>query len=208
MATKKLVPPIVQRLRDTLNPLPLKKDYRALLDLGKSIRDRWALHLTRGTYFFEGMKRDQEEVRIPIDQSFYKPLTDYSIFYNPRQGTYDIQEGDFSTLQKIAGCQEGHFVGGFMIKGCELKFILPQNECIRYIRAFSKEFNFGYDIQDEYIDLCNRYCSEFNFEYNKDFETTCNYTVHDTLDCNTEYSVYEWFNINTKITGCQAHKGP
>ena len=96
----KIIPPIVQRLKDTLNPLPLKKDYKALLDLGKTIRDRWSLHLTKGSYYFDGMKRNQEPVRIPIDQKLYKPLTDYSIFYNPRQGTYDIQEGDFSTLQK------------------------------------------------------------------------------------------------------------
>ena len=204
---KKLIPPIVQRIKDTLDPLPLKKDYRALLDLGKSLRDRWALHLTRGTYFFEGTKRDQEPSRIPIEKDLYKPLTEYSIFYNPRRGTYEILEGDFSIHHKT-GCQEGHFVGGFMIKGCELKFILPQNECIRYIRAFSEEFNIGYEIQDEYIDLCNKYCSEFNFEYNDEFETTCSYTVHDTLECHKEYSIFEWFNLNTKITGCTTIKGP
>jgi len=203
------LPYIVQRIKDTLNPVPLKKDYRALLDLGKSVRDRWALYLTSGVYFFEGSMRTAEPVRIAIQPDQYKELTEYSIFYNPRQNTYELKEGDFSTLYKKLGCVQGHFVGGFMIKGCELKFILPQDECIRYIRAFGDEFNYGYDVLEEYVDLCNRHCSEFNFEYDNEFTTHCTYEIHDTVKCTDKLSIFEWFDINTKIEGCQIthHKG-
>ena len=133
----KIIPEIVKRTQDTLNPPALKEDYRALLDLGKSIRDQWALYLTKGTYHFNGSKREQGETKISIEPGDYKELTDYSIFYNPLFGTYEIKEGDFSYNNK-AGCQKGYFIGGFMIKGCQLNFILPQDECIRYIERLVK----------------------------------------------------------------------
>jgi len=203
------LPYIVQRTKDTLNPVPLRKDYKALLDLGKTLRDKWALYLTRGVYFQEGSMRSTEPARISIQKDQYKELTEYSIFYNSRHNTYEIKEGDFSSLQKNIGCELGNFVGGFMIKGCALKFLLPQDEFIRYIRAFGEEFNYGYDVLEEYVDLCNKYCSEFNFEYNNEFETHCSYEIHDKINCSDELSIFEWFDINTKIEGCKIihHKG-
>ena len=193
------LPPIVKRVRDTLSSPALPKDYPALLDLGKTLADQWTLHLTNGLYHFYGAQREVESASIHIDKKEYKELTDYSIFYNPKTGLYNVQEGSYDELMKSNKCISGHHVGGFMYKGCKLSFALPQNECIRYARSFSKEFNQSYQIEKEFIDICNKYCSEFNFEYNNEFEVSCKFDIKDKLDCKTEYSIFKWFSVSAPV---------
>jgi len=196
------IPPLVQRVKDTLKVPKKPKDYKALLDLGQSMNDRWALWLTKGIYYFQDTKREVSPVRISIDPKDYTELTNYSIFYNPLSNTYEVKKGNYKDLHDNINCIPGYFVGGFMFKKCSLSFILPQDECIRYIRAFSQEFDPNFDIEEEYIDLCNKYCSEFNFEYNEDFNTKCSYILHDEFECNTLYSIFDFYDINKPIK-CQ-----
>ena len=157
-------PLIIQRIEEQLLDLqnnPLPENYNVMLDISKTVQDKWRLHFTQGLYFFHGAMKQTPASVIHINKNDYEELIIYSLYFDPYTGVYEISKPD-------EYCGSGHFVGDFMINGCKLIFNPPQDECWKYIGSFSNGFSDGYFISGEFKNICTE--CRYSIEFNNDFQ--------------------------------------
>ncbi len=145
----------------------------AILDLKKSLNDRWAMYFTEGTFNFNGVTRHSEPGVIRIRPGDYDDLEIYNVYYNSLYDIYDIR--------KDPGCLINEYMmGGFMIDDCNMRFVINPNACEKYLRAFSDDFNVGFEKESGVYNSCKKQCTTFNFQYSNEYNNKTDCKEHIT----------------------------
>ena len=170
-----------------------------ILDFEKIVKSKNKLYFTGGTYEGPGYIRTLEPAVFVVGQEYWdQQLESFDIYYDEYTNAYSITKKGTPDNHL---CSRGRFMGGFLVNGCDIKFTIPLGECLRYVRAFSEEFDEGYDLISELRDVCNNWCGSFTFEFSDEFVTSCAISTKDPLYCNKPYKT-QIFRPKTTIVNC------
>ena len=139
------------------------------IDINKSSNSNWIINFTGGTYEDTGFIKTIEPFIIKLIPDEYSEFINgsaWNIMYNYYTG--DIK------LVSVGGtdiCTSSVDIGGFILSaGCQIKFILPKDECMVYNRLFTPEYDTDYDSTDSTYDKCDTTTGDFNIDFNPDYD--------------------------------------
>ncbi len=97
------------------------------------------LLFSEGSYLRENAIINVEPCVIPLDLTLYDDFSQHNVFFNAFTGQYSIREGN------IDPCWSEIHLGGFIVRGCEIRLLLPT--CINgdYSQGFGSGFDLGYN---------------------------------------------------------------
>ena len=152
----------------------MEKIIGMVLDYENMQADKWVLKLTSGTYEGDGVIRTVEPATIKLNKSDYTDLQleVFDLYYNPFNNQYNtVQRTD--EFDNANYCPDyGYHLGGYMINGCNLRFMYPISDDVEYVRPFTDEFSDGYVDDSVIVDTNVTRPSAFSFDFNLDFQTT------------------------------------
>ena len=136
-------------------------------------QDQWALYFNPGTWLYNNQLRTLEPAIIRLDPSNYAELMIYDVYYSGLKNLYYI-----IPAESEEPCTNDLYLGGFMIKGCDLTYIYPDNFTCEidgkiYIKSFSTAFNQGSFLPEGTIEECGDICQPFNNDFSSDFMNSC-----------------------------------
>ena len=136
------------------------------IDITRS--NKWSIYFSSGTYTDDySYIRFIESFLLNLDEDKYKDYptgTTWDIRYIPETNTTFIVQYPYTE-----DCLEGHSIGGFIIRDCDIKFVYPFDGCITYKRLFSTEFTNEYQHTTDNIDTCTGEYYEHNSDFMSDF---------------------------------------
>ncbi len=136
-----LVNPVQDPVTSTAGTWPVE------LDETKLSPSQWILYFTTGRYQEPGNIREVQESMMRLKRSEYEEGEAYDIWYSSWNDHYSITS---KTLEDQE-CVDGQHLGGFIVQGCDLKFLLPEISCPEgdniYVRSFEDE-QFGPSYED------------------------------------------------------------
>lgn len=147
------------------------------LDFDKILNDEWVIYITQGNYLSFNQLRVVSPGIINLKDSYhnFQELIKYDVFYNPSNNQYNISESKDETNNF---CNSAVHLGSFVIQGCRVKWMYPENDCITYQRGFQPDFSAGF--RTKISKDCEVGCQSFNIDFSTEFNTELN-------DCNLTF---------------------
>jgi len=136
-------------------------------------QDQWTLYFNPGTWLYNNQLRTLEPAVMRLDPSNYTELMIYNVYYSGLKNLYYIVPAGSEE-----SCTNDLHLGGFMIKGCDLTYIYPDNfnceiDGKTYIKTFNSAFNRESFLPEGTTEECGDTCQSFNNDFSSDFMNNC-----------------------------------
>ena len=166
-----------------------------ILDFAKTLTDYWTLHFTDGVYFTNGSVKEIQPFMVELQPKDFKSMNNeiFNLYYNILTGLVY-----YKNKTEDASCTNDKYIGGFIVDGCDLKFLFPKDQCLRYIREFDDEFTDEF-IKRELYDICKYACTKFNISYGDDFAKGCEIGIESSLQCDEMIPIDLYWDIDMPI---------
>ena len=166
-----------------------------ILDFARTFTDYWTLHFTDGIYFKHGTVKEIQPFMVELQPNDFKNQNNeiFNLYYNELSGGVY-----YKNKAEPPECSNDKYIGGFMVNGCDLKYLFPKDQCLRYIREFDEEFSDKF-VKEELYNICKYACTRFNISYNDDFARGCEIGIESSLQCDEMIPIDLYWDIDTII---------